>query len=297
MNAALNPMNTSGSGGFIAAKGFLPETVLALVILLILHILFFASEMLYRQYKAYDKSVVELLPLTYSAENKQYTISQNPFDTNGNPISLSDNERSGMEFSYHFLIYVNPSTFKSDPTPGLQHVFHKGFGRQYPLLGPGVYLRSETNTMRVYMNAVDNWNNYVEVENFPVQKWVAVALVMRENALEVFVNGDLKSRLNFKGSTPYQNYQDIYAFSNRTLNFSGDDMTGSNKICGLKGKTHRVLGSFTGMFSRFRYFNYALSYTEIAALMKEGPNPKVASSSSELPPYFVDTWWTTSYST
>ncbi len=295
MNASI-PTNTSGSGGFLVGKGFLPEMVLALVILLILHILFFAAEMLYRQYKAYDKSVVELLPLTYSAENRSYIISQNPFDQDGNPVSLSDNERSGMEFSYHFLIFVNPSTFKSDPTPGLQHVFHKGYGRQYPLLGPGVYLKSDTNTMRVYMNAVDNWNKYVEVENFPVQKWVAVAVVMRENALEVFVNGDLKTRMNFRGSTPYQNYQNIYAFSQRTLTFAGDDMTASNNICSLNGQTHRVIGTFTGMLSRLRYFNYALSYTEIASLMKEGPNPKMAESGAEMPPYFVDTWWTTSYS-
>jgi hypothetical protein len=59
-------------------------------------------------------------------------------------------------------------------------VFHKGFPVQYPLLGPGVYLKSDTNTMRIYMNAVDDWNKYCEVENFPVQKWVAVAIVMRE---------------------------------------------------------------------------------------------------------------------
>lgn len=294
MNTAFTPTNTSGSGGFLTGKGFLPETVLALVILLILHILFFAAEMLYRQYKAYDKSVVELLPLTYNAENRSYTISQNPFDSDGNPVSLSDNERSGIEFSYHFQIYVNPSTFRQDPTEGLMHVFHKGYGRQYPLLGPGVYMLSHENKMRIYMNAVDNWNKYCEVENFPVQKWVAVAIVMRENALEVFVNGDLKTRMPFTGSTPYQNYQHIYAFSNRQLLFAGDPQTGNNPMCSIKG-THRVIGAFAGMLSRLRYFNYALSYTEIAALMKEGPNPKMAESGADRPPYFVDTWWTTSY--
>lgn len=295
MNAAFTPTNTSGSGGFLTGKGFLPEMVLALVILLILHILFFAAEMLYRQYKAYDKSVVELLPLTYSAENKTYTVSQNPFDTDGNPISLSDNERSGIEFSYHFHIYVNPNTFKADPTKSLLHVFHKGYSHQYPLLGPGVYMLSNENKMRIYMNAVDNWNKYCEVENFPVQKWVAVAIVMRENALEVFINGDLKTRMPFTGSTPYQNYQHIYAFSQRQVLYAGDDAAGTNPIRSIKG-THRVTGPFTGMLSRLRYFNYSLSYTEIAALMREGPNPKVADSSADKPPYFVDTWWTTSYS-
>ncbi len=288
MNAI--PTNTSGSGGFLTGKGFLPETVLALVILLILHILFFAAEMLYRQYKAYDKSVVELLPLTYNAENRSYVVSQNPFDSDGNPVSLSDNERTGIEFSYHFLIYVNPNTFQNaDPTKGLKHVFHKGYGRQYPLLAPGVYLRTETNTMRIYMNAVDNWNKYCEVENFPLQKWVAVAIVMRENALEIFVNGDLKTRMPFNGTTPYQNYQHIYAFSGRQILVS-------SPTCSLEGKDpHRVVGPFTGLLSRLRYFNYALSYTEIAALMKEGPNPKMAESGADRPPYFVDTWWTTSY--
>jgi hypothetical protein len=147
------------------------------------------------------------------------------------------------------------------------------------------------------MNTYKTWNNYVEVENIPVGKWVHVVILCKNNALEVFINGNLAKKLSFDGYAPYQNYQDIIAFSQRTLTFAGDDMTASNKICSLKGKTHRVIGTFTGMLSRLRYFNYALSYTEIASLMREGPNPKMADSSAEQPPYFVDTWWTTSYST
>ena len=42
-------------------------------------------------------------------------------------------------------------------------------------------------------------------------------------------------------------------------------------------------------------FSYALSYTEIQSMMNMGPSKKVLSATQELPPYFADQWWTTSY--
>ncbi len=298
MNAAVNSGINAGLPGmnFLTGPGFLPQLIMSVIILIILHITFFGAEVIYRQYKRYDKAVTELLPLTYPSDNRSYEIGQDPNDErNDRAISLSDNERTGTELSYSFWIYVNPKTFSAG-TAGLAHVFHKGYARQFPLLGPGVYMTTNYNTMRVYMNSTSDWNNYVDIENFPVQKWVCVALVIRANGLEVYINGDLSKRLTFSSGVPYMNFGNIYAFSTRQIALTCDDSTGQCAINSLKGKSFIVSGMpFSGQLSRLRHFNYALSYTEISALVKEGPNPKIVGEDENKPPYLVDTWWTTTY--
>ncbi len=267
--------------GFLTGTGMVNQLVYALILVLIMHITFFAAEKIYKTFVAYDKSVTELLPLTYTTD-KEYTLAQDPNVRGSNTIALSDNERTGIEFSYSFFIYVNPTTFGG--SGDLKHVFHKGYPKQYPLLGPGVFMKGSENTMRIYMNSTTNWNTHVDITNFPVQKWVHVSLVCRAGGLEVYVNGDLKNRMNFSGGVPYQNFQDIFAFSSGNRQIPGDS----------EGSVLNIGGSFQGLLSRLRYFNYALGYTQLASLMNEGPNKKLASSEmGDKPPYLVDTWWTT----
>jgi hypothetical protein len=46
------------------------------------------------------------------------------------------------------------------------------------------------------------------------------------------------------------------------------------------------------MLSRMRYYNYAISYSEIQALVDEGPSNKVdAADMGGVPPYLTDNWW------
>jgi hypothetical protein len=231
----------------------------------------------------------KLLPNTYNIEDKAINIPQNPNIKGSKPVNLSDNERSGIEFSYTFYLNVSPSAFRQEY--GLNHIFHKGFSSQFPLLAPGVYMRSDTNTLRVYMNTYKTWNNYVEVENIPVGKWVHVAIVCSENSLEVYINGNLAKKLPFDGFAPYQNYEDICCFSQRriTLKHSIVPSTDENGF--------DVFGCLKGQLSRLSYFSYALCYAEINQLMNEGPSSKMDSSSTSanVPPYLDDTWWSQGY--
>ncbi len=288
MNAAT--FNNSQSGIGLTGTGVVPQLLLAVVTLLIIYIVMLSFEQLYRAYKRYDKAVVDLMPLTYSAENKSYTISQDPSDKSALPVSLSDNERTGLEFSYSFYIFVNPSTFQSGQE-GLAHIFHKGYSRPYPLLGPGVFMKTNENTMRVYMNCSNEWNNYIDIENFPIQKWVHIALVARDNGIEVYINGDLKKRLHFQRSSAYQNFGNFYVFSQYNFQLACDRAQGSCPVKSLKGEPYIVKGSMNGLLSRLRHFNYALSYTEINDLVHEGPNNKMEGQDQDKPPYLADTWW------
>ena len=181
---------------------------------------------------------------------------------------------------------MNPSSFRQEK--GLLHVFHKGYSSQFPLLAPGVYLRSDTNTLRVYMNTYRTWNNYVEVDNFPISKWVHVVISCNDNALDIFINGNLSKRFSFDGFTPYQNDQDIICFSQRQLKLD------KSQVPSVDEHGFHVYGAMKGYLSRLRYFNYALSYSEIQQLLSEGPSSSMDSDvmDSSAAPYLDDRWWT-----
>jgi hypothetical protein len=139
------------------------------------------------------------------------------------------------------------------------------------------------------MNTYKTWNNYVEVENIPVGKWVHVVIICRENALEIYINGNLSKKYSFDGYTPYQNYQDIVCFSQRRI-------TMPKTLESVDENGFDVFGAAQGMISRLYYFSYALCYAEIQTLVNEGPSSKMDSSSlMDRPPYLSDTWWAKSY--
>jgi hypothetical protein len=282
-NSKLNYSNS------IKGPGMIPQILLGLSIVVLLYLSFLFIELLYSYYHKLNMNKTELLPVTYNTENKSIVIPQNPNDPKSKLVNLSDNERSGIEFTYTFYTYVHPSTFRTEK--GLLHIFHKGYPGQFPLLAPGVYMRSDTNTMRIYMNTYKTWNNYVEVDNFPVAKWVFVAIVCTSNSLEVFINGNLAKKLNFEKYQPYQNYQDIICFSSRRITVKHSSVPSTDE------NGQDVFGTMKGMLSKLYYFNYALSYSEINSLMNEGPSTKMDSADMNglTPPYLDDTWWTKSY--
>jgi len=230
----------------------------------------------------------ELLPITYSTANRTFQIPQNPNLRNALLVQPSNNELTGIEFSYSFLINVPQSSYTG--TTGLQHIFHKGSPSQFPLLGPGVYMHGESNILRVYMNTYDTWNNYVDVDNIPIGKWAHIVIVCKASHLEVFVNGNIKSRLGFDLTPPYQNYGDVYAFSQRRFTLR------KSKIPSLTDDFH-VAGAVNGQMSRLFYFSYALSYSEINSLFNQGPSSTVdsVSGSSNTQTYLSDTWWTADF--
>lgn len=270
------------AGDFLLGQGIISQLVLAVVIAFVLHIGLLSLDTLVRVYKRMGSSRIELMPYTYSSEAKSYQVRQNPNLKDAVPIFMSDNELTGIEFSYSFYMNVSKNNFSG--SSGLMHVFHKGNSSLFPLLGPGVFMKSETNTMRVYMNSYKTWNNYCDIENIPIGKWFHCTLVYKNNGLEVFINGNMIKKLSFTDTVPYQNYGDYYFFSmNKFL---------PNRACVDAEEGMQMVGAFKGMLSRVRYYNYALSYSEINSLMNEGPSDKVDPvAMGGVPPYLVDNWW------
>jgi len=285
-----DPTNT-GALGLILGKGFFQQLLLALVMLTLLFFVFSAFEYLVISFNKIGGSTVELLPMTVTAEDKSYVFTQDPNVSSPTlkTIPLSDNERTGIEFTYAFYIFIHPSTFTGEDT--LHHVMHKGYATAWPLMGPGVFVRGNSNTLRVVMNTYQNPYMFVDVENVPVRKWAHVVITCRKNSLEVYINGNLRRKLPFEGTLPYQNFQPLTLFSPLKLYLEGEV-----KVQALPKDTNiRIDGAFRGNLSRLIYFSYAVSYTEIQSLMNMGPSTQTVANTQDVPPYLADTYWTTSY--
>lgn len=276
----------SNSSGSSNSSGVM-QLITVAVALLVLYVAFIFIEVIYKYITRLSRNETVLLENTYVMDDRSLVIKQNPNQMDSKTVNLSDNERTGVEFSYSFYINVHPATFRQEY--GLLHIFHKGYSAQFPLLAPGVYMRSDTNTLRVYMNTYKTWNNFVEVENIPVGKWVHIVICCKENSLEIYVNGNISRKASFDGFAPYQNYQDICCFSTRRI-------TLPKTIPSVGESGFDVFGAAKGNISRLKYFSYALCYAEIQKLLNEGPSTIMDSSLfNDKPPYLADTWWSRSY--
>ena len=266
-------------------SGIISEIIFGLVFVVGVYLALLFIEVIFKYINRLSLNRTVLLPNTYNVDDKSIVIPQNPNIKGNKYVSLSNNERSGIEFSYTFYLNVSANAFRQEK--GLCHIFHKGYSSQFPLLAPGVYMRSDTNTMRIYMNSYKTWNNYVEIENIPIGKWVHVAIVVTDNALEVFINGNLSKKLSFDGFTPYQNYQDVQCFSQRRITLR------QSTVPSIDTDGFDVFGAMKGQLSRLNYFSYALSYAEIQNILNEGPSSKMDSAlaTGNIPPYLDDTWW------
>ncbi len=218
-----------------------------------------------------------------------------------------------------------PAVVEKSPAT-LKHIFHKGTNGMYPLLAPGVFLDEHSNSLVIYMNTFDDWRNIVVIKNVPVQKWVHLVISVRNRTMDVYVNSNVVASKTFT-SFPKQNYGDVFFFNTqrrrlgpdvvpfpvqRTLDpnsmatavttgdlrcWSGDDVaaSASQRAENIAEIYPFVDGTFTGLLSRARYYAYALSFSEINSLMREGPSTTVQSATSDQPPYMADNWWVNSY--
>jgi hypothetical protein len=203
--------------------------------------------------------------------NTAYTITQDPALSTSVIVERSNNE-NGIEFSWS--VWINITDVDSS-TNLYHHIFHKGelminpeTGVNSPNNAPGMYIAPSTNTLLVTMNTFKIINEEVTIPNMPMNKWVHVVIrVMKNNALDVYVNGALAKR-HILSSLPKQNYGNVYVAAN---------------------------GGFTGNLSNLQYFQHALQPSEILALVNKGPNLTSNTDQGALassPPYLSPSWYT-----
>jgi hypothetical protein len=285
----MNAQSSSGSSDTVT------DVLMGVAIVVLLYIGLATAEFIYKSIMSMWVDKVELFPETYPSGTRMFTAIQNPRNPAAKTVNLSDNQRSGVEFSYAMFIYLKSECFASGEQK-LLHILHKGYNKPYPLMAPGIFTWGNKNTLRIFMNSYDSWNNWSEVENIPVDKWFHLVVSCKGNTLFVYINGSLKQKVNLSGNTPpYQNYGDVYLFSPRKMAVSKTITTSLATDPEFKGmgsnSSLQFGGAASGMVSRVYYFSYALSYTEIQKLMNMGPSSVMSGPDMSMTPYLSDTWW------
>jgi len=285
------------STGYYMSSDPIVQVLTGITIVFLLYLVLATLEYVYKSFTRMWKDRVELFPNTYTSGSRMYTAIQNPSNTESKTIYISKNQRSGIEFSYSMFVFLNSDTFSTGHHT-LQHILHKGYNQLYPLLGPGLFCWGDTNTIRVYMNCYDTWNNYSDIQNIPVDKWFHITISCKANTLYVYINGNLKTKMSLSASTPpYQNYGNVYLFNSRKMTIRPNPTSSLNLDPDFTGNQPALTslvfdGSAKGMASRVYYFSYALTYSEIQSLMHEGPSSVMSGTDMSLAPYLSDTWWT-----
>jgi hypothetical protein len=276
-----------------------PQIVIAVLITAIIFFLFMIVETLYRAYLSYGAARIAVYPKTGSSA-KAIIFRQDPRNPKNTLLPLSENQLTGIEFSYSTFLYVSDDT--DDGTAGWKTVFYKGYeSGAFPLCGPGVFVSSANGSgaaprLRVVMNTYDNWYNAIDVNQIPFNKWFHLAIVLRNNALEIYINGNLANKKNFAGTLPYQNYGPLILFPSFRTN--PNDVANVNNAPtepkrGIPpGDVMTVNGKFAGYISALYYCSYAMSYSEIQAMLNMGPSSEFDQGSLDKPPYLIDSWWT-----
>lgn len=283
----------NGIMSYIMGPGLIAQIILTIVILIILYSVITIVETVVDAFKKLDRQSSILIQNTITGNE---VIVQTP--DSGKPlINASENEPNGMEFSYSLYLFISPETYEASGTDAcdsggakktkLKHIFHKGNSRGFPLLAPGLFTVADKNTLRLYMNSANKWDNYVEVPNVPVGKWFHLVITLKGRYLDVYINGNVSIRHEFS-TVPKLNYGNVFVMSPSIKFPNGQDK--------IDVGDYQIVGPAKGMVSRLKYYAYALNYSQIDSLYREGPSKIIDSKSySEVPPYFHDSWWVSKY--
>lgn len=194
--------------------------------------------------------------------NAGITIPQDPGNSESILIKRSNNEKTGLEFTWSSWIYIDDLHI-GDEYQKFQHIFHKGNdsydvdGIATVTNGPGLYLKqkvsndnSEPNTASIYVvmdtktGKTYNAENALEIKDIPLKKWVNIIIRMKNIVMEVYVNGVVSGQLQFR-ELPIQNYYDVNIGKN---------------------------GGFFGKISNLRYYKEALTIFDINNIVSAGPD-------------------------
>jgi hypothetical protein len=215
-------------------------------------------------------------------------IRQDPSISGSVTLNRSNNQATGLEFTWSFWIYVQDITNTAIPN---KHIFNKGnntygaTGIATVNNGIGVYLTSSSakNTagghadgqaadsagqnvgLHIIIDTVvsDDTANTINIDNIPIQKWVHVAIRIKNTVVDAYVNGVIASRL-LLANLAKQNYEDVYVCQN---------------------------GGFSGQLSNLRYYSSALNVFDINGIVYYGPNTNSAVKLSSSGTNYLSSNW------
>jgi len=210
----------------------------------------------------------------------QRSIAQDPSDRNAIPISRSNNEKTGLEFTYSVWIYLEDIGQTAGNTLLYRNIFNKGDNTYDDTTGiainngPGLYLESsETSTepekakLVVLMDTYADNRSEIEIDNVPIKKWVNVIIRAQNTVIDVYINGSIAQRV-ILDEVPKQNYYNMQVGQN---------------------------GGFSGQLSNLRYYQKSLNIFEIKQILDEGPNLNADVETSGYYNYLSNLWYSANF--
>ena len=206
-------------------------------------------------------------------------IPQDPKKGNAVMVQRSNNQSTGMEFTWSVWLNINSINSKQ-----YQHIFGKGGNGTFDANGvmkvenaPGVYIKpaqtSSTNAVSsagnliIMMNTVSsapNLTDYssmyetMEITEIPLNSWFNLMIRLENKVMDVYINGTITQRKIFN-DVPLQNYDPVYVCAN---------------------------GGFAGNLSDLRYFNYAMNVFQMNNIVSRGPNTTLKTSYNNSKDYY-----------
>ena len=248
------------STSFLDSNGIIAKIVFLILVIIVFVILFFIVVKLIGYFSQPANN-----PMLVNGQinaTKTIVIKQNPSDTSSKTLIRSNNESSGIEFTWSVWLSISPDGVGQKSTP-LWHspIFVKGDAslqnngvNQYSSLnnGPGVYFGtpSAPNHLFILMDTVDtpainSSNLVIDISNLPTN-YFHLAIRCQNTYIDAYINGTLVKRHNLL-NVPKQNYYDVH-------------------VCPYNG--------YNGLLSNLQYFNRALNVIEINQIVRSGPNTK-----------------------
>lgn len=253
-NRLVNRLNNTTKSN----NNIIKKILLLLTISLVVYVLLFLIKKYFLNKYISINTSPYLIETSKNAKNSM-VVTQDP-NNPSSKILLRSNGEEGAEFSYSLWMLIDNLEYNKDKA---KHIFHKGDKNANPTKAPGVWILPNENTLRIYMNTIDKINEYVDIPNIPIKKWIHLTIILNDKYLDIYFNGELRKRHELTG-LPRQNYGNVWI---------------------------NLFGGFDGYLSKFRYFNYALSYKEIGEIVKEGPSKGLCGDTGDYPPYLDDNWW------
>ena len=185
--------------------------------------------------------------------NSRRVISQDPSKSDAITIYRSNNQDTGMEFTWNVWLKVD-GVGANDTR---DHIFSKGGNGRAATSGdwkgtmnanaPGLYLNASSNELIFKMDEYVAQET-VSIPNIPMKRWFNVSIRLENKILDIYINGTVAKRIVFD-SVPKQNYDDIFVCYN---------------------------GGFQGSLSNLRYYDRALNVFQINNIVMAGPSLKSA---------------------
>lgn len=250
-NKALNNSSSKkGSGNIVI--------IVAVVLLVIILAVF--GYFLYKYFQKKQEYVQSkmIIPYIHDAQTaKSFTNSSMPSSTSGNEYNINVwlyvsnyNYKLNKDKCVLFVGDISEQDFTQEP--GSDNEINKQ-------ANPGIWLLKNTNTLRINTGLETNFVvsssenedcrnqgglDHCDIENFPLQKWVCLNVSLRNNVLDVFMNGTLVKSCILKGF-PITSAGKLFVSQNN---------------------------GFSGYISNLEVSNKALSYDAINSRYRKGPS-------------------------